>query len=515
MPDKTRPRIPLGAFGLFLALSALAPAQTTPASAAKESGVRLEFVPPPIDGKISLGIYESKGKLIRTLCVEMPVADFKTGLNGLITSWDGKDDEGARAPEGKYSARGYMVADATVEGEAFRCNDWVSEETSCRIARIREIRAPASGGLVATAKGVSGNFLFRCDAAGKIMWCKALPADITGDALAVNQKTVFAGGGKGLMVYDLSSGGESTWQGSFDGIAALSAGDNYVAVVAGPTIRRFSLPDRALQATEDAGRPISAISEAPGSSAILSRGALLVKRGDGWKAIELGAGVNAIDLCVTATGAVWTIARTHSSSEVREYALDGAFQRRLAVVPEEPAPIRVAAAGNSDTVFLLEENETEQRARALQLTGSEPPANAGGEIVSKWKVTLAKEIFFSDEFIGVRNKLSDAAGVAFKPDETMKLSLPPNPLLADQATTISVQLSVDGRGTVMRLPDGLPLRRLTEAPALRWAVGRLDSSGKSLTFFQGDGAVVEEFKADNVANMMSFDCGEFVLTPDK
>src|SRR5689334_13389634 len=92
---------------LFLHASGVARAQDA-APTPEHGGVRLQFVPPPMDGAFSLGVYDAKGsRLIRVLKREAEPEAFIVALNGLITFWDGKNDRGAAAPAGRYSARGF------------------------------------------------------------------------------------------------------------------------------------------------------------------------------------------------------------------------------------------------------------------------------------------------------------------------------------------------------------------------------------------------------------------------
>jgi hypothetical protein len=85
----------------------LAPEQTPSASPTRS--VRISFVPPPLDGTISLGIYDGSGKLLRVLHQEAELNEFTIGEDALITQWDGKNDDGADLPAGRYYARGYLV----------------------------------------------------------------------------------------------------------------------------------------------------------------------------------------------------------------------------------------------------------------------------------------------------------------------------------------------------------------------------------------------------------------------
>jgi len=89
------------------------PEQTPSASSARS--VRISFVPPPLDGTISLGIYDANGKLVRVLNQEAKLNEFAIGADALVTQWDGKNDEDAELPAGKYHARGYLVGPIKVE----------------------------------------------------------------------------------------------------------------------------------------------------------------------------------------------------------------------------------------------------------------------------------------------------------------------------------------------------------------------------------------------------------------
>ena len=84
-------------------------------SAPPARSVRLSFVPPPLEGTISLGIYDGSGKLVRVLHQEAELNEFTIGADALVTQWDGKNDDGEDLPAGKYRARGYLVGHFKVE----------------------------------------------------------------------------------------------------------------------------------------------------------------------------------------------------------------------------------------------------------------------------------------------------------------------------------------------------------------------------------------------------------------
>ncbi len=110
-------------------------------STKKGGSVPITFLPPPIENATySVGVYEVKtGKLVRRLCEAAGQNTFKTGLNGLITSWDGRDDDGKPLPPGKYAARGYAVGPLKVVGEAILGNDWAEDAEDLRPTRVNAI----------------------------------------------------------------------------------------------------------------------------------------------------------------------------------------------------------------------------------------------------------------------------------------------------------------------------------------------------------------------------------------
>src|SRR5437016_14037584 len=102
----------------FLAISFLRAQETSPSSspsATPARAVRVRFVPPPLEGKVSLGVYNEWGQLVRVLHQEAEFDEFAIGADALSTKWDGKDDYDYELPAGKYSARGFLVAPMKIE----------------------------------------------------------------------------------------------------------------------------------------------------------------------------------------------------------------------------------------------------------------------------------------------------------------------------------------------------------------------------------------------------------------
>ena len=154
----------------------------TPAGTATPRSVRVSFVPPPLDGTISLGVYDAKGKLVRVLFREADINEFTIGSDSLATTWDGKDDAGENVPPGKYSAHGFVVGDLKIEGVGFFFNDWISSADGPRFSRIKSL-AMHDGNLLLAVDLVppgAGHVLY--DVADKSVTLKDTDAETGSDA---------------------------------------------------------------------------------------------------------------------------------------------------------------------------------------------------------------------------------------------------------------------------------------------------------------------------------------------
>lgn len=140
---------PLALCSLFCLLAAHSsapqlPAQEPPATTVqnipKGPSLRITFLPPPLDGTLSLAIFDRSGKRVRSLHTEVAQTELTVSLNGLSTTWDGKDDAGVAVPPGRYRVRGLAVGDLELTGEAFHGNDWVEAEDGPHPASFRSLK---------------------------------------------------------------------------------------------------------------------------------------------------------------------------------------------------------------------------------------------------------------------------------------------------------------------------------------------------------------------------------------
>ncbi|MFL6521567.1 MAG: hypothetical protein ACJ8NS_15215 [Chthoniobacterales bacterium] len=157
------------------------PTRTATSTPAPRS-IRVSFVPPPLDGTISLGVYDASGKLVRVLFREADINEFNIGSDSLSTTWDGKNDAGEPVPPGKYNAHGFVVGDLKVEGVGFFFNDWITSADGPRFSHIRSLAMHDENLLLAVdlvPPGV-GHVLY--DVADKSLTVKDTDSEMSNDA---------------------------------------------------------------------------------------------------------------------------------------------------------------------------------------------------------------------------------------------------------------------------------------------------------------------------------------------
>jgi hypothetical protein len=124
----------------------ISPEQSVPPSPTPEQtpspsrSVRISFIPPPMEGTISLGIYDQAGKIVRVLHQNAQLDDFAIGADALVTRWDGKDDGHQDSPSGRYHARGYVVG--PLKREDLGETSPPSTQIEANVVKVRLVRNP-------------------------------------------------------------------------------------------------------------------------------------------------------------------------------------------------------------------------------------------------------------------------------------------------------------------------------------------------------------------------------------
>lgn len=63
---------------------------------------------PELEGPVTMGIFSQSGERVRLLYRDAAIDSIPAGLNGLIMTWDGKNDQGQDVTAGIYKARGIV-----------------------------------------------------------------------------------------------------------------------------------------------------------------------------------------------------------------------------------------------------------------------------------------------------------------------------------------------------------------------------------------------------------------------
>ena len=94
-----------------------------------------------MEGTINLGICDKSGKLVRVLHQQAQLNEFAIGADGLVTQWDGKNDDDEDLPSGKYRARGYVVGPLKIE-DLGETSASAMENIPSRNVKVRLVRNP-------------------------------------------------------------------------------------------------------------------------------------------------------------------------------------------------------------------------------------------------------------------------------------------------------------------------------------------------------------------------------------
>ena len=412
--------------------------------------VPISFLPPPLENATySLGIYDTKsGELVRRLQESAPKSAFTVGLNGLITSWDGRDDEGKAVAPGRYAARGYAVGPLKVEGVAVLGNDWAATDAAFRPIFINAIACSEEGDdLIVSAQVPFWVDVARfSDADGHLVWQRRLQTggdmDHPGPPIPSPLSTL-----------------------------AVTEGDVLIGI--------GGLPHFAINAADGRG-PLQRAPETNMSPERLRGVAVPGKDGTTWK-IEDG--------------------------ELRQFSSTDDMLRRLVPAEGEPRCEKVAASTTSDKLYILERfpNAKWERVRGLSWVESK---EEDGKRISTWQTFFERNIRPPDAKLGLGNVVSAVNNTSTE----VEVILAENPLAPGKHERANVIAACDPVGSYLATSEGLRLRQISKASYLRAVKLVKGNAADSLAFYQSDGAAWDEFSIEGVKNMMEFDAGEFEMT---
>jgi hypothetical protein len=481
------------ASGLALALW-LFSLSTLNAEDEETSTNQLMFVPPPVEGVISLAVYDSKGKLVRVLKKAAPLDSFKSGLNGLFIDWDGNDAQGKALPSGKFFARGVLIGDVKVAGVAFHLNDWVHGADDSRIRKIfsatllnelRPVVLAGSSQLGLVTFENNGN-------RSKLV------------SLTFNPQTIKAAGSNILAfdnarfaLIDPATGAQLSQQ-SLPDVRDADAFENRILVLTGDQVR-YQINDTPLDLKSPADN-LFHCAVLTSSIVVATKQAKIWKlEGQQFSEVDPGATGELLDLSAGTSDSVWLLLKTGTATILKQVNPTGETVREIALPPELQTVTRLSASRNEDALLLVSDNDAVQRVIGVRFQA----ANQGKSVWVKWfDRTLVPFRFFDvrEGKVIPTDARIDSPPVFVKPAN--------NPMENTRQAIFQLTIYADETGAWVASVDGLPLFQVCETKNInqtRW----ISDGANGMRVYVSDGSVVEEYHLTGLENLFRFDAGSF------
>jgi hypothetical protein len=531
------------------------------------------FALPEAEGRISLGVFDAAGELVRTLFVAAEEKDFQIGLNGLIATWDGRDDGGKTLPTGRYRIRGWVVPDSVqAEGVAYHFNDWITDDTSPRISGI--------GALAPVGDGRFWLFGFRPgrEAAESVLWtyCDPEIEEVTLTLTNGNSETLDDPSRDSVLSQHPSGqwpetegslripdppglqprrswSSKATFLNASPDVAAVSDGqttfffpwDVTQVLAEGRVAKEWVEPgafvvgaiwrDMFYGVTDSTSRELLARScreranampvefvrvEAPvaglrfdaNEAALVgwTADAVWLYRGKAFQPAAIAELPTGFDLSAGPEETLWVAGQSGPDVVVRQHAFTGELLREMKIREDFAEQVHVFASKNSLSFYLLLQSRHWSR---QTVRGYRPIAqSAPGENAESMPVDW--EVFFDKTIENSRRfGLKDGrlvADVGNAPQpDRQKIALPEDSLTGKKGSIVVTAVSRKD-GLWMTSGDGLPLRRLSDSDVERIVVVPGETAG-SLRLFTGNGVVVAEYLLTGLTGLAAIDAGEVEL----
>lgn len=418
----------------------------------------------PDDGRVTLGVFDHAGHLVRILHRLAPETDFSIGLNGLITKWDGNGDNATPLPAGRYHVRGYLVGEVAVTGEDFLFNDWISSPNDPQIVKIRDFALDGPTDIFLLADVVGGQrVIARYSSANGFLWQITLPP-------SENRARVFLEKSEIIVI-------ENQLRMSFDAVSGEKRAETNEPVVTSPV---------ALTESAREGRRILGLGDGK-----------LFRSEDGSTLVAVDVPVPVVSAAFGGEDTIWFVGRDDSATFVGQIDAAGQLLRSLRPEPGEWPPSLVRASHTADVFAVLDESPAGQRLRVLSRT----PENTWA---IDWERSASNVTDFG--FLGDR----PVAAGADAPVKELEFRLEENPLSGTKST-IRLHAVSDATGTRIETPDGLPIADVSSlSDTIRTAIHR-GKEPDSIRVLCGNGAVVEEFTVRGIRHILPIDAGSVEL----
>lgn len=471
--------------------------------------VEIRFVPASGNGTVSLGIYDAAGQLVRVLCDEWTFNRFRVGLNGLATSWDGLDEAGQPVPDGTYRARGYVVEDVGIEGEAFYFNDWIEGVDSPRILYVAAQQLLPDGDVLLAARLAGGSgALVRYAPDSEARWktvvsgARSEPASQVRLAASDDLALVLIDGK--LHAVGLADGAEKPLPMPLDGVKSVAARGDRLAILDEKAVRFYQLPKFASQG--EAGNFPAALV----SIALLDQGAVATAEDGsvwrwqaGWSRLEMPPMIKVVSISAGQADTFWALEeRADGSTAVAHYSAEEGRLAEWVPRAEDGKLTAVAGAANRDYFAATLVLPDGQRGVAIRRKADQ----AG------WEFVYDKKITDSSGFGWLEGKLVPQSEDL--PQE-LSVTLMENPLDPSAPRKLKLRAVANESGAGLETLEGLPLLRVSAEPGYHRVMAVPGAQPNAARFFLGDGSCVEEYSLTKLQLMTSFDGGTIRMTGQK
>jgi hypothetical protein len=459
-----------------------------------ETGKQLMFIPPPVEGLISLGVYDTRGKLVRVIKQAAEIDSFKSGLDGLFVDWDGTDATGKVVPAGKYFARGVLIGDVNISGVAYHLNDWVDDAQSLR---VKTISSPAllGGRSLAVFADTGHQEILIVDAASM------KPQRFSVDPGIVRLKS---DGANLLAIYS-------------DHIANIAVPNGTVTESnATPNIRDADrsgsnwaiVTDQEIQyKTADQKTTIPLPTPDINRCALLTtslvvanpNGKLWRTEGDHLVPVELDEPGELLDLCAGAGDQIWLLIGNGPKTGLRQIDLAAKTSKDL-TLPEGLPKIRQLSASRTNSDLLLDADlNPGNRVIGLHFQAVKDQQS----VWEKWfDRSLVPHQFF-DVHAGTvvrADAKTDSPALLIRPEN--------NPLENTRQPNFLLSAIADDQGVHLATVDGLPLLQISKTKGVDQVKWEPNGAG-GMKVYLSNGTVVEEYSITGLQNLYRFDAGSF------
>lgn len=479
--------------------------RATPPGETVPQATHIRFIPATSSGTVSLGIYDQDAALVRVLCDEWPFSRFRIGLNGLSTDWDGHDDAGQPVAAGTYTARGFVVGDIAISGEAFHFNDWIERADSPRIVSVGATQLLPGGDILLMARlaGARG-LLVRYSPESEARWRTVVtgprPEAARAVQLAVGKTVAFALLDGKLRAAGLADGVEVPLPLKRDEVVAVAARGDRLALLEGARCASTFCPP----SLHKVKRPTfpRRLPRWPCSTKVPWRQVRMARFGAGKR-----AGRNLRCRRRPKYGPFQPDGKILSgSSRNASMARPG---WRITTRKKDVWPNGVRRPMGKDHLA--------RRGDGAGLFRRHPgcagrPAHRGDPATGRWRgweYVFDKKITDSSGF-GWRDGSLVASGGETPAEVAVRLV--ENPLDPGASRQLVLRARPHPTGPVLETTDGLPLLRVSTGTGDKRVILVPGANENTARFFQGDGSCVEEYALSNLGDITSFDAGTITMS---